>query len=397
MPVAPSATNLDLESTPVAPRLYLCQCGRPIFFRNSFCISCSTPLGYDPERGMLYPLKLDPDSGTCTVATARSRNNTVYVQCQNLQTPAGCNWLIPSVPGQTGPTLCIACRLNRTIPDLSIPENNQRWWRIETAKRRLVSSLVRLGLPVASRLDEDPQRGLAFDFLGASEGSQPVLTGHDEGIITLNIIEAEHLQLEQIKEQMHEQYRTILGHLRHESGHYYWDRIVDGTPALDGFRQVFGDERPDYNLALEQHYKQGPPPDWQISFVSAYASSHPWEDWAETWAHYLHMVDTLDTAFSFGWVQDGGPMPFDGFNEDVLFTEEPTGIPSFLPLVNRWLQLTAVLNELSMSMGVDDFYPFVLSRAVITKLHLIHLIIQNHKNISPSVETNLPADVSTPK
>jgi len=255
---------------------------------------------------------------------------------------------------------------------------------IETAKRRLVSSLVRLGLPVASRLDEDPEHGLAFDFLGSSEGGNPVLTGHDEGIITLNIDEAEHLKREQIKESMHEPYRTVLGHLRHESGHYYWDRIVDGTSWLERFREVFGDDRRDYDQALKQHYEQGPLAGWQVTFVSAYASSHPWEDWAETWAHYLHMVDTLDTAFSFGLATTEGQMPFDGFEDDVLFVNEPDDMAPFLPLVNRWIQLTAVLNELSLSMGLADFYPFVLSRAVITKLHFIHMIIQERRNANCS-------------
>lgn len=372
-------------ANPIAPRLYLCKCGRPIFFRNSLCISCRTPLGYDPERGMLYPLDVKPD-GTCTVATEHSGNQTIYLQCGNLGSAAGCNWLIPLSSSGSTPSLCIACRLNRTIPDLSIPANNDRWMSIEIAKRRLVSSLVRLGLPVASRLDEDLEQGLAFDFLASHEGSAPVMTGHESGIITLNIDEAENAKREQIKEQMHEPYRTVLGHLRHESGHYYWDRIVDGSTWLEPFRQVFGDDRQDYGQALEQHYQSGPPPDWPVKFVSAYASSHPWEDWAETWAHYLHMVDTLDTSFSFGLATDEGPMPFEGFKEDVLFASEPPKSPPFLPLVNRWMQITAVLNELSLSMGFPDFYPFVLSRAVVTKLHFVHLVIQDWRHAGDSVD-----------
>lgn len=333
---------------------------------------------------MLYPLEVRPD-GTCVVATEHSRNQTIYVQCNNLRSAAGCNWLIQASP--KGPTLCVACRLNRTIPDLSIPANNDRWMSIETAKRRLVSSLVRLGLPVASRVDEDPERGLAFDFLAAPEGSPPVMTGHENGIITLNIDEAENAKREQIREQMHEPYRTLLGHLRHESGHYYWDRIVDGTSWLERFREVFGDDREDYDQALERHYQNGPPSDWRDKFISAYATSHPWEDWAETWAHYLHMVDTLDTAFSFGLSSGDGPVPFDSFKDDVLFAEEPPKSAVFLPLVNRWVQMTAVLNELSVSMGLPDFYPFVLSRAVITKLHFVHLAIQDWRRTGNSSST----------
>jgi hypothetical protein len=276
---------------------------------------------------------------------------------------------------QDPPALCVACRLDRTIPDLSVPGNPEKWGRVEIAKRRLISSLLALGLPVASRMQEDPNRGLAFDFLGSPPGGPPVMTGHAAGVITLNIDEAEDAKREEVREAMHEPYRTILGHLRHETGHYYWDRIIAGSRRLEGFRRVFGDERQDYGQALQRHHSQGPPPDWQQNFISAYASAHPWEDWAETWAHYLHMTDTLDTASSFRLELDRSRMPFERFTEEVLFESEPVGVAPFLPLINGWILLTAALNELSLSMGLADFYPFVLSRAAVTKLDFVHLAV----------------------
>ncbi len=100
--------------------------------------------------------------------------------------------------------------------------------------------------------------------------------------------------------QMHEPYRTLLGHFRHEVGHYYWDRLIAETRWQEGYRNLFGDERASYADALDHHYKNGAPDNWQESSVSAYATMHPWEDWAETWAHYLHMMDAVDTALGFG-------------------------------------------------------------------------------------------------
>lgn len=377
--------NKAMERNPVAHRLYRCKCGRPIFFRNSLCIACRAPLGYDPERGMLYPLRPVSRDGIWCVAGRRFGNDRHYRRCANLELAAGCNWLIPVAAGDAESNahpLCVACRLNRTIPDLSVEGNPERWRRIEVAKRRLVSSLVRLGLPVASRVSEDPERGLAFDFLSSIPGA-PVMTGHENGIITLNIDEAQDSKREQVREAMQEQYRTVLGHLRHESGHYYWQRIVDGTPRITKFREIFGDERQDYGEALERYHRDGAQAGWQQSYVSAYATSHPWEDWAETWAHYLHMTDTLDTAFSFRLELDPSRIPIEEFREDVLVEPELPGIPPFLPLVNGWVQLTAALNELSLSMGLRDFYPFVLSRPAVSKLHFVHLAVYGWRNNSP--------------
>lgn len=351
-------------------RVYRCQCGRPVFFRNSVCLACKTPLGYEPNLGRICPLTAGPEADTWTLIGDQDAAKRIYRYCANITSPSTCNWLTEAYPDEKEPALCSSCRLNRTIPDLSDPANGENWRRIELAKRRLISALVLLRLPLKSKMD-DPEGGLAFDFLKTLPGGPPVMTGHAGGVITLNIEEADDSTRESIREQMHEPYRTLLGHLRHEIGHYYWDRLIAGTEWVEPFRGIFGDERQDYADALQRHYQQGPPADWPQSHVSAYASSHPWEDWAETWAHYLHMVDTLDTAASFGLDIESVEMPFEGFKPEVLVQPDD----KFLFFVNSWGRFTAILNELARSMGLPDFYPFVLSKSSVAKLHFIHTVL----------------------
>jgi hypothetical protein len=353
---------------PIVVRRYQCYCGRPVFFRNSKCLACGRALGYEPHLARICPIEPAGD-GTWTIAGWLPLKS--YRRCANLETAAACNWLLDSDdPGQ----LCQCCRLNRTIPDLTDPQNAEGWNKIEIAKRRLVSALIALGLPVRSRVSEDPAQGIAFDFLRSQPGGPRVMTGHDDGIITLNVEEADDPTRERLRQNLNEPYRTLLGHLRHEVGHYYWDRLIAGTQLYGGFRDLFGDETQDYSAALQRHYNQGPPPDWRDRFVSAYASAHPWEDWAETWAHYLHIADTWDTALSFGMNVDDG-MEFDGFTYEALAQPEHPGSGNFLQFLNRWTQLTAVLNELSRAMGLSDFYPFVLSQNAVAKLHFVHAAI----------------------
>jgi hypothetical protein len=295
-----------------------------------------------------------------------------YRRCANAQSASACNWLVPLAEAEAGQNLCRSCRLNRTIPNLTTEENAERSATIELAKRRLVSGLLVLGLPVRSKVSEDPQCGLAFDFLESPGDGSKILTGHDDGIITLNIAEANDARREDIRSKMHEPYRTILGHLRHESGHYYWDRLVQGSPSLEEFRNFFGDERADYAEALKKHYAEGPPPNWPLTYVSGYASSHPWEDWAETWAHYLHMHDALETAAGFRLDTNSVELPLDGFSADVLI--EPDD--EFLDQLNCWTRFSAVLNEFARSLGQHDFYPFILSIQSARKLHFVHRVVK---------------------
>lgn len=364
-----------------AGRAYSCRCGRPVFFRNSVCLACRTALGYEPHLRQLFPLELvsegtaGSESGIWQVVS-EGVDPGRYRRCANLDSPAGCNWLLTEEETDGNPRMmCIACRLNRTVPDLSVSENGVLWGRLEAAKRRVVSSLLALDLPVQSRVDQDPERGLAFDFLHSPTEGPRVLTGHDDGIITVNIEEADDSVRERVRQQLREPYRTILGHLRHEVGHYYWDRLVAGSPWLDDFRTIFGDEREDYAAALARNYQDGPGAGWNQRHVSAYASVHPWEDWAETWAHYLHMVDTLDTALSFGLNVRKLEMEIDPFDRNALYRPNDPGAKRFLSFLNSWIELTAVLNELSRAMGQPDLYPFALPRPAVAKLHFIHLLV----------------------
>ncbi|WP_338414336.1 putative zinc-binding metallopeptidase [uncultured Sphaerotilus sp.] len=367
------------QRQPRTLRAFRCLCGAPVFFRNSGCLSCGRALGYDPAQRLL--LALDARGEALVEARPASslhlRAARVLHRCANAVSAASCNWLVPDGERNGAgerPLFCVACRLNRVIPDQTVAHNQRDWALIEQAKRRLVSQLLALGLPVQSRLagagGEDMQRGLAFDFL-RPVGGQGVLTGHASGVITLNVDEADDPTRERIRASLREPYRTLLGHFRHEVGHYYWDRLVAGTGWLPAFRQTFGDERADYRAALERNYRLGPPPDWANWHVSAYASCHPWEDWAETWAHYLHMVDALDTGLSFGLDADDVEVDVQPFDEAVLTQPDA----EFLRLVNAWVELTALLNELSRSMGEPDFYPFVLSQTVVRKLHLVHQVV----------------------
>jgi hypothetical protein len=276
-----------------------------------------------------------------------------------------CNWALSA----DDPTdRCRSCRLTRTAPDPSHPGRKGAWFRLEAAKRRLVYGLLALGLPVVSR-EEDAARGLAFDFLedDGGEGAPPVLTGHANGVITVNVAEADDAERERRRVALREPYRTLLGHFRHESGHYYWDRLLRDSRRLAEFRERFGDERADYAAALKAHYDAPPAPGWPDRFISAYAAAHPWEDWAETWAHYLHMVDALETASS------------SGLSLRPRRSDEPTLVPakeaahgSFARMLDDWFALTYVLNNLNRGLGLPDGYPFVLSPVVADKLRFVH-------------------------
>jgi hypothetical protein len=372
-------------------RAFNCQCGNPVFFRNSTCLACHTPLGYAPALAQIVAMR---PAGEPEVWTAWNFDSPRYRRCANLDTPASCNWLVPvdEVESQAG--LCRACRLNRTVPDLNDAQhadNGTLWGRIEMAKRRLVSALLVMNLPVASRETEDTQKGLMFDFLRAPIGGPPVMTGHNDGLITLNIVEADGVHRERARSNMNERYRTLIGHLRHEVGHYYWDRLIAGTHWLDSCRALFGDETQDYGENLQQYYKNGPPADWKNAFISAYATAHPWEDWAECWAHYMHMSDMVDTANSFGLSLDLARLEFTPFTRDVLYAPDHPRADRYLAFVNHWAELTMLMNGMARAMGQPDIYPFVLAHQVLAKLQFIHLVVSEERHRNDAIA---PADAA---
>jgi hypothetical protein len=345
-------------------RVFTCQnCGQLLHFENTVCMRCGRPLGFLPADLVLSALTVEADDGLVAMA-----DGLRWKRCANA-TAALCNWLIPE---DEVDAFCPACDLNRTIPDLDVPGNAGRWQSLEAAKRRLVYALNRLGLSMESR-KEDEARGLAFDFLADADPSEPVMTGHDDGLITINIAEADSAERERRRLELGEPYRTLLGHLRHEVGHYYWDVLVRDGGHVETARAVFGDESLDYKEALERHYQNGAPAGWEQTYVSSYATMHPWEDFAETWTHYLHMVDTLDTAASFGMVVDPGVTADPTLNTEIGF--DPYRARNFDRLVQAWLPLTVAVNSLNRSMGQPDLYPFALTPVTIEKLRFIHGLV----------------------
>jgi hypothetical protein len=346
-------------------KIFQCQaCDQPVSFESTRCDSCQRRLGY--VCGVHEVSALEP-SGDLWHAYADPAGK--YRFCANAAHDA-CNWLVPDGAPER---FCAACRHNRVVPDLTIGWNLTRWRQIEAAKHRMFYSLMRLGLPLMTRA-ENPVTGLAFDFLVDPAESYrmgpPVLTGHLNGLITMNIAEADDVERERRRMLFGEYYRTLLGHFRHEIGHYFWNVLVRQDQSLWDFRALFGDESQNYAAALQRHHTYGPPDDWAEGYVSAYATCHPWEDFAETWAHYLHIVDTLETASVFGLRLS--PHFRNKTAPTVAIDFDPHQSPDLDRMVEAWLPLTYAINSLSRSMGQPALYPFKLTPAVIAKLSFIH-------------------------
>jgi hypothetical protein len=412
-------------------QLFACDnCHAPIFFDNYRCTNCGFALAFLPDLRTMSALEALPEANDAMPAPtqdaaapaapadasassdggdgapaqqtqeiaqeppppapaavvryrALAASGRIYRMCENHVVHAACSW---AVPDEDPAPLCNACRLNNVIPDLNKQEQKEAWLRLEAAKRRLLYSLYLLKLPVESQ-SERPEGGLAFSFM-ASEKDGPVFTGHSDGLITINVAEADDPFREKIRAQLGEAYRTVLGHFRHEIGHYYWDRLVKDSPWQKRFRELFGDERLDYQEALDRHYKEGAPKDWGERFVSQYASMHPWEDWAETWAHYLHMFDTLETAKAYGLrvkVSKGDDAP-------TVVDAEDVRVDDFEQMAADWVPLTLALNSLNRSMGMSDLYPFVLTEKALEKLRFVHEVIRAAPN-----EATQPTHDTKPK
>ena len=345
-------------------KLFACQaCGNVLYFENRSCTRCGHRLGFMPERVTLSSLEPDGERFASLADKGRGR-----AFCANAAHDV-CNWLVEP---ESGELYCRACRHNGIVPDLSNSDHFARWRELEIAKHRLFYSLIRLRLPVQTRA-EDPARGLIFNFL-ADDPGQRVMTGHDNGLITIALTEADDIEREKRRLEMGEPYRTLLGHFRHEVGHYFWDVLVRDGGKLDACRAMFGDDTIDYAEALQRHYAEGPHADWQESFVSAYSAAHPFEDFAETWAHYLHIVDTLEMASAFGIEVHPVADRLGGLSARIAF--DPYEADNFDAIVNAWLPFTFAMNSINRAMGTRDLYPFVLSPAVIEKLRFIHQLVQ---------------------
>ncbi len=349
-------------------KLFTCSaCQEIVHFENVRCTSCEHALAFLAEHGTLAALEPTDTPGVFAALGGKAAGAR-YRLCGNQIDHEACNW---AVPDSDDHRFCRACRLNEIIPNLSDAKAKQEWIKLECAKRRLAYTLLALRLPVEPKSEQE--NGLAFSFKQDLPGEDKVLIGHDVGLITINIAEADSPFREKTRIELGEPYRTVLGHFRHESGHYYWDRLVAGSPFLDAFRKLFGDERPSYEEAVSTHYRDGAPPDWRSRFVSSYASMHPWEDWAESWAHYLHMVDTLETAGSFGLAAH---VKTARGKEKLDVTARRIDFDDFDELRKAWVPLTIVLNGLNRSMGLADAYAFVLSAPAWEKIRFVHDVVE---------------------
>ncbi|MEO6601962.1 MAG: putative zinc-binding metallopeptidase, partial [Polyangiaceae bacterium] len=270
-------------------KIFTCSaCKHVAFFENSQCVNCGHRLAFLSDHRVLSALEQDswnaPDGSPYYGALDPAGSGTRYKLCRNYVQHGVCNWAIPE---HDSSEYCLACCLNESVPDLTDPASLSAWQKLEIAKRRLVFTLLEFGLPLETK-QQRADIGLAFSFKNDGTDGEKVLTGHCDGLVTINMKEANVIEREQARVNLGERYRTLLGHFRHESGHYYWDRLVKDSPNLEGFRALFGNEEADYAEAVKRHYA-APRQDWADEFVSSYATMHPWEDWAETWAHYLHM------------------------------------------------------------------------------------------------------------
>lgn len=347
-------------------RLYACSvCDNQLYFESYRCTRCGSALGFIASQLFMTALKPKDDGRFEALEPTLAGQSFAY--CANHDS-GSCNWLISDGDQST---FCRSCRLTSTIPDLSDEASRSAWVKLEQAKRRLLYTLLRLGLPFES--SNEPSLGLSFQLLQGTP-SRPVVTGHARGVVTINVAEADAAYRENERVRLGEAYRTTLGHFRHEVGHYYFDRLVADGPFLDRFRDLFGDERADYEASMKRHYESGPLNGFEERFVSGYASMHPWEDWAETWAHYLHIVDTLETAQSYGLSvkapEQGGQRPVRVSSYDLS---------DFDSLMELWLPVTLALNGLNRSMGLADAYPFLISETVKRKLAFVHEIVRTSR------------------
>jgi hypothetical protein len=366
-------------------KLFKCQhCGQLIYFENDLCLKCSHRLGFIPQIMNLSALEPAGDAQR-DVWRALAIDNKLYRPCANAEFGV-CNWMIDA---DTEDAYCAACRHNRTVPDTAVPENVVAWRRIEIAKHMLFYTLLKLRLPLDEQ-DESGELRLRFDFLKSPphrEGPR-VMTGHDNGLITLALEEADDAEREKRRTLMHEPYRTLVGHFRHEVAHYYWDVLVRDSGFVEICRAAFGDETADYDEAVKAYYANGAPPNWQDNFISAYATSHPWEDFAETWAHYLHIVDTLEMARAFGMYVH--PLLASPGEHDAQVDFDPYLVREPSSLIETWLPLSNALNGLNRTMGLPDLYPFILSPPVIEKLSVIHDLVHGNKRLAAAPAETKP-------
>ena len=383
-----------------------CKDHQMLFFESKSCLACKRVVGVDDNFDKVEAYDLDENTGYYFKSTEEKKVS--YQKCDNHADYTACNGMVNMdtfipVPDNEDEVLCFACRFNETIPDLSIVEHIPLWRKMEIAKRRAIYTLKSLSLPLENTI-QNPQSGLSFDFIADSdvndnfstklEDQEIVFTGHDNGHITINIAEANDVVRASTKLAMREKYRTLLGHFRHELGHYYFNKLILVSPEKQELcKKYFGDDEIDYSKALKKYYKSGAPKNWNDDFISEYATMHPYEDWAETWAHYMHIIDTLETAKNFNIT---GSLNNKAVNNEYLgeltlpqnscLFSSQTSINSIL---DTWMDFAIILNSLNRSMGMSDAYPFVLTQSIRTKLSFIHHAIHDKLHLMPELDLKI--------
>jgi hypothetical protein len=383
-------------------KTFKCDCkGHQIlFFESNSCAACKRVVGLDDNLDKVEPYDLDEESGQYFKV---SQPEVRYQKCDNHADYKTCTGMVNlntfvSVEGEYE-VLCFACRFNETIPDLSIVEHIPLWKKMEAAKRRALYTLQSLNLPLQN-ISQNPDSGLSFDFttdrdvndhfVSTLKNQEAVFTGHDSGHITINLAEADEVARSHTKLAMGEKYRTLLGHFRHELGHYYFDKLIASSPKKHALcKQYFGDDELSYTEAMDKYYKEGAAENWRDEYISEYATMHPYEDWAETWSHYMHIMDTLETAKNFSitgstisnaeQTEELGELTLP---QDAYFFSAQTSITNIL---DTWMDFAIILNSLNRSMGMSDAYPFVLTPSVRTKLAFIHYAIHDRLNRMPEL------------
>lgn len=345
---------------------FSCGCGATVYFESNHCVACKSELGWCLSCNTLRSIAADAnDQYHCGEPTC----GKPLSKCHNYATEQVCNRCVETEAIGEGQILCNYCKYNETIPDLSIKGNREKWHRIELAKRRLLYTLDLLGLPYGTAAENFPVP-LSFDFKGDATQKrtlwfnmnkvEQVYTGHASGKVTINIREADNVERERARMSFGEAHRTIIGHFRHEMGHYFWDVLVKNQCEAECVA-VFGDHfDPDYGTALEIYYQNGAKENWKKNYISGYATMHPWEDFAESFATYLDMISVLDIAF----------------HADELYAVEPTQA-SFADISKHYSKLGLLLNEMNRAMGLLDLVPEVHTAGILKKVEFIHDLLSN--------------------
>ncbi|MET0672412.1 MAG: putative zinc-binding metallopeptidase [Microbacterium pygmaeum] len=330
-------------------------CRHFLYLKRLTCPNCDAELGFHMLSRQFYGI----------------RNNRtqigehVWYTCSNRDWE--CNWLVrEDAPAGR----CFSCRLTRTRPPSDDTVALSKLASVEESKRRLILQLGALGLPIVGW--DVHEGGLGFDLLSSLSLGHPVMIGHANGIITIDLAESLDDRREALRVRLGEVYRTILGHLRHEVGHYYQNVLLTDDAAWARSRELFGDERSSYKDAIARHYRYGAPDDWRESFISEYATMHPWEDFAETFAHYLHITGTLQTAAAVGMkldatvtsMRDTDVVPLESYQDEPV-----------QQLLSDWEWMSQSFNRINRSMGFGDLYPFEMVPAVRTKLGFMHDLV----------------------